>query len=45
MKRSVRYYRETRFTAGMRAIKLRRCRRRHPVATRLKNLETRRKSV
>jgi hypothetical protein len=41
MKRSVRNYRETGFAVGMRAITLRRCRR-HPVVTRLKNLQTRR---
>jgi hypothetical protein len=45
MKRSVRNYRETGFAVGMRAITLRRCRRRHPVVTRLKNLQTRRKSA
>jgi hypothetical protein len=42
MKRFVRDYRETGLAAGMRAIKLRRCRQRHPVVTRLKNLQTRR---
>jgi hypothetical protein len=41
MRRSVRHHRETGFAAGMRAIEMRRCRRRHPVVTRLKNLQTR----